>query len=81
MEYRTLRGTGATVSRICLGTMTFGDQADEASAIRMTDAAIGGLLGGLAAVSGYCARPLLERTWAIANGARAGQDTPWEEGE
>jgi len=40
MEYQTLRGTGAAVSRICLGTMTFGDQADEESAIRMTEAAI-----------------------------------------
>ena len=40
MEYRVLRGTGATVSRVCLGTMTFGDQADEATSIRMVDAAI-----------------------------------------
>lgn len=40
MEYRVLRGTGATVSRVCLGTMTFGDQADEATSIRMVNAAI-----------------------------------------
>ena len=36
MQYRTLTGTGATVSRICLGTMTFGDQLNEADSIRMT---------------------------------------------
>ena len=40
MEYRTLTGTGATVSRICLGTMTFGDQVDEAEAIRMVHRAL-----------------------------------------
>lgn len=31
MEYQTLRGTGITVSRACLGTMTFGAQTDEAT--------------------------------------------------
>lgn len=40
MEYRTLTGTGATVSRICLGTMTFGDQVNEAEAIRMVHRAL-----------------------------------------
>jgi len=40
MEYQTLRGTGVEISRICLGTMTFGDQADEATAIRMVDTAL-----------------------------------------
>jgi len=40
MEYQTLRGTGIEISRICLGTMTFGDQADEATSIKMVDAAI-----------------------------------------
>ncbi|MFC1717025.1 aldo/keto reductase [Candidatus Poribacteria bacterium] len=40
MEYRTLTGTGATVSRICLGTMTFGDQVEEADAIRMVHRAL-----------------------------------------
>ncbi len=34
MEYQTLRGTGITVSRVSLGTMTFGQQVDEATAIR-----------------------------------------------
>ena len=40
MEIRNLRGTGARVSRICLGTMTFGDQLDEASSKRVIDEAI-----------------------------------------
>jgi aryl-alcohol dehydrogenase-like predicted oxidoreductase len=40
MEYQTLRGTGITVSRVSLGTMTFGAQTDEATAIRMVDMAI-----------------------------------------
>jgi len=33
----TLRNTGLTVSRICLGTMTFGGQADKGEAVRILD--------------------------------------------
>ena len=40
MEYRTLSGTGAQVSRLCLGTMTFGSQVDEADGIRMLHRAL-----------------------------------------
>jgi aryl-alcohol dehydrogenase-like predicted oxidoreductase len=40
MEYRTLTGTGLTVSRVSLGTMTFGAQTGEAMAMRMVDMAI-----------------------------------------
>ncbi|MCH6258426.1 aldo/keto reductase [Puniceicoccaceae bacterium K14] len=40
MDYTVLRGTGATVSRICLGTMTFGKQVDEAAAQRLVDMSI-----------------------------------------
>ncbi len=40
MEYQRLRGTGIRVSRVCLGTMTFGDQADEATSIRMVHTAL-----------------------------------------
>lgn len=40
MKYRTLTGTGATVSRVCLGTMTFGDQVDEAESIKMVHRAL-----------------------------------------
>src|SRR6185503_16239242 len=37
METRTLPRTGLKVSRVCLGTMTFGGQTDEPTAIRMVD--------------------------------------------
>jgi aryl-alcohol dehydrogenase-like predicted oxidoreductase len=40
MKYRTLTGTGTTVSRVCLGTMTFGDQVEEADAIKMVHRAM-----------------------------------------
>ncbi|HWA87881.1 MAG TPA: aldo/keto reductase [Opitutus sp.] len=35
METRTLNHTGLTVSRVCCGTMTFGAQTDEATAVAM----------------------------------------------
>ena len=35
MEYTCIKGTGLKVSRFCLGTMTFGDQTDEAEAARI----------------------------------------------
>ena len=37
MEYTCLKGTGLKVSRFCLGTMTFGDKANEQESIRMVD--------------------------------------------
>ena len=40
MQYQRLRGTGATVSRLSLGTMTFGAQTDERTARRIVDAAL-----------------------------------------
>jgi aryl-alcohol dehydrogenase (NADP+) len=40
METIVLKGTGATVSRVSLGTMTFGAQADEAASLRMVDMAL-----------------------------------------
>jgi len=40
MQYQRLRGTGATVSRLSLGTMTFGAQTDEPTAKRIVDAAL-----------------------------------------
>src|ERR1700712_1211910 len=35
MEYRTLGRTGVKVSKLCMGTMTFGDSADEAESEQM----------------------------------------------
>jgi aryl-alcohol dehydrogenase-like predicted oxidoreductase len=40
MEYRRLGHTGLKVSEVCLGTMTFGQGADEAESKRMVDRAI-----------------------------------------
>jgi len=40
MNYKYLTGTGLKVSKLCLGTMTFGGQVNEADAIRMTHYAL-----------------------------------------
>jgi aryl-alcohol dehydrogenase-like predicted oxidoreductase len=37
MKYRKLGNSGAVVSAYCLGTMTFGDEADEATSFRLMD--------------------------------------------
>lgn len=39
MQYRKFGTTGLNVSRVCLGTMTFGFQIDEATSIRIMDTA------------------------------------------
>ena len=41
MEKVTITGTTLTVSRLCLGTMTFGKQATEAESIRLVETALG----------------------------------------
>jgi aryl-alcohol dehydrogenase-like predicted oxidoreductase len=38
MQYRKLGNTGSSVSSLCLGTMTFGHEADEAAAHAILDA-------------------------------------------
>ena len=40
MKYNKLTGTGLSVSNICVGTMTFGGQVDEAAAIEIVDYAL-----------------------------------------
>jgi len=40
MEYRSLGRTGVQVSPLCLGTMTFGDQTEEAEALAIVDCAL-----------------------------------------
>ena len=37
MEYRRLGTSGAVVSKLCLGTMTFGAEADEVSSHELMD--------------------------------------------
>lgn len=41
MEYRLMGSTGVSVSRFCLGTMTFGNETDEAGAHAQLDAFVG----------------------------------------
>ena len=41
MEYRELGRTGVKVSRLCLGTMTFGEQNTEAEGHAQMDYAVG----------------------------------------
>ncbi|WP_180898912.1 aldo/keto reductase [Martelella soudanensis] len=38
MEYRRLGNSGTVVTNLCLGTMTFGDEADEETSFRLMDA-------------------------------------------
>jgi len=40
MQYTTIKGTGLKVSKMCLGTMTFGWQAEEAESCRIVDHAL-----------------------------------------
>jgi aryl-alcohol dehydrogenase-like predicted oxidoreductase len=40
MEYRNLRRTGVQVSALCLGGMLFGEQTDEAEALKIIDRAL-----------------------------------------
>jgi aryl-alcohol dehydrogenase (NADP+) len=42
MRHTTLGRTGLTVSRLCLGTMTFGLQCDEATSVAILDRAVAG---------------------------------------
>ena len=60
MEYRKLGNSGAVVSALCLGTMTFGAEADEATSHRILDdyVAAGGNFIDTADV--YCDRRLGE---------------------
>ena len=37
MRFRTLGGSGCVVSTLALGTMTFGDEADEAASVALMD--------------------------------------------
>ena len=39
MEYKQLGRSGVKVSEVCLGTMTFGKETDEAESKRMVDLA------------------------------------------
>lgn len=42
MQFKQMGRTGLKVSEICLGTMTFGNQADEPTSFAIMDAAVEG---------------------------------------
>ena len=62
MKQRRLGTTGLTVSEICLGTMTFGSQADEATSRRILDKAFAAGVDFLDAAETYPVPPRAE--WA-----------------
>ena len=53
MEYRRLGSQGLEVQALCLGTMTFGLQVDEASSQRILDKAFEHRLGFLDTADAY----------------------------
>ncbi len=54
MEYTTLKSTGLTVSRLCLGTMTFGDQADQEESGRILDCCLDNGVNFIDTADIYC---------------------------
>ncbi|MGX2994454.1 aldo/keto reductase [Streptomyces sp. JNUCC 64] len=74
MEKRFLGGTGLRVSELCLGTMTFGDSADEATSHRMLDAftEAGGTFVDTADIYGRGASEEVLGRWLKARGNRDG---------
>src|SRR3954466_7980875 len=64
MEYRTLGRSGCAVSTLALGTMTFGDETDEAGAHEQLDRFVeagGALVGTADAYSGGVSREIIGR--------------------
>lgn len=75
MDYRRLGNSGAVVSALCLGTMTFGAEADEAAAHRILDdfAAAGGTFIDTADVYSAGASEEIVGRWLAAHPAEAAQ--------
>jgi len=75
MEYRRLGNSGAVVSNFCLGTMTFGMEADEATSHRIIDdyfAAGGNFLDTADVYSRGVSEEIVGR-WLSANPEKSGQ--------
>ncbi|HKJ24926.1 MAG TPA: aldo/keto reductase, partial [Myxococcota bacterium] len=62
MKYRRLGSSGLVVSEICLGTMTFGSMADEATSLEVIDKAFDAGIDFLDAAEAYPVPPRAE--WA-----------------
>ena len=75
MEYRNLGNSGAVVSALCLGTMTFGAEADEATSHRILDdyAAAGGTLIDTADVYSAGESESIVGRWLAAHPSEAAQ--------
>ena len=75
MEYRRLGSSGAAVASLCLGTMTFGDEADEAASHAILDAyaAAGGNFIDTADVYSAGASETIIGRWLAGHPAEAGQ--------
>src|SRR4028118_1755005 len=59
MEYRKLGQTGLLVSELCLGTMTFGNEADEQTSKKITDR-FGEAGGNFVDAANVCSRGISE---------------------
>ena len=75
MNYRTLGNSGAAVTSLCLGTMTFGSEADEATSHRILDAyvAAGGNFIDTANVYSQGVSEEIIGRWIAAHPAEASQ--------
>jgi aryl-alcohol dehydrogenase-like predicted oxidoreductase len=75
MEYRRLGNSGCVVSALCLGTMTFGAEADEAASHQLLDqyAAAGGNFIDTADVYGVGASESIIGSWLATRPIEAGQ--------
>jgi aryl-alcohol dehydrogenase-like predicted oxidoreductase len=75
MDYRMLGNSGAAVSALCLGTMTFGKEADEATSHSILDAyaAAGGTLIDTADVYSTGASETIVGSWLAAHPTETGQ--------
>jgi aryl-alcohol dehydrogenase-like predicted oxidoreductase len=73
MEFRRMGHTGTAVSHLCLGTMTFGDESDEAASFAMMDAyaAAGGTFLDTADVYTQGASEEIVGRWLKARPTRA----------
>jgi aryl-alcohol dehydrogenase-like predicted oxidoreductase len=73
MEYRKLGNSGTIVSHLCLGTMTFGKEADEATSHRLLDdyVAAGGNFIDTADVYNAGASETIIGNWLKADASRA----------
>ncbi len=82
MEYRTLGNSGTVVSAQCLGTMTFGSEADEATSGAILEAFVeagGNFVDTADVYSGGASEEIIGR-WLAAHPSRGGPDRAGHQG-